>query len=673
MHLTAAVGASALLTALAASLFAAAGAAAGCRLRRPALVEAARRAIVAAAALTTLALAALAFALLRDDFALAHVAAVSSRDMLPHMKWAALYGGQPGSLLFWTWLLSLTLAALALFTVPRIPWGAAHAVAASGAILAAFLLPAVFLASPFEVSAFTPADGVGLNPLLVDRAMLIHPPFMLAGLVSTAAPFALGAAALTSGAIDGRWIRAVRHWALLSWLLLSAGNILGAWWAYTTLGWGGFWGWDPVENSAILPLLPMTAFVHSLMVQERRGMLKLWNLALVFAAFALAVFGTFNVRSGLVESVHSFALSDVGPYFLGVLALTLAVSVGLLGWRAGRLRADHEFEALASREGSLIANNYLFTVIALVILGATLFPVFSELAGGARIAVSAPFYNDAVGPLLIALLALIAAGTVLPWRRAAAATLARRFRGPLAALVLAAAALAAAGVRDPFALATASAALALAWTTLREYAIGARGVRAAGGRGWAASLLALFGRDRRRYGGYLVHLGLAVMAIAAVAAHVYQSQARGVVAPGESFEVGRYTLEFEGLRERAGEANGVEAEVTAALTVRRGGEAVGALAPGRRIFRNFPGQPMAIVDVDSGWREDLYVFLHGWDGDGAAEISAFVNPLMIWLWLGAGLYVLGGIVAVVPDPTPRPPRGAAPPPAAPPSAAGAGA
>ena len=653
MNVTAAIGASALLTALAAALFAVAAALIGQRLRRAALLLAARRAIVVTAAFTTLAIGTLAYALLNDDFTLAHVASVSSRDMLPHMKWASLYSGQPGSLLFWTWLLSLLLAAFTIVTVPRIPWGAAHAVAASGTILAAFLVPAVFLASPFEFSAVTPADGVGLNPLLVDRAMLIHPPFMLAGLVSTAVPFALGAAALLSGQIDGRWIRSVRHWALLSWLLLSVGNILGAWWAYTTLGWGGYWGWDPVENSALLPLLPMTAFVHSLMVQERRGVLKLWNLALVFAAFGLAVFGTFNVRSGLVASVHSFALSDVGPYFLVVLGLTLATSIALLGWRAGRLRPDHDFESLASRESALIVNNYMFTVIALIVLGATLFPVFSELAQGARITVSAPFYNDVIGPLLIALVLLIAAGTVLPWRRAGNATLVRRFRGPLAVLVGSALVLAALGMHDRFALAGTSAAIVLLFVTLREFALGARGLRAAGGRSWPAALLGLFERDRRRYGGYLVHLGLGVMAIALVGSNVYQEQTRATIAPGESFEVGRYTLDYEGLRERAGSANGIELEVAALLTVRRGEEQVGTLAPGRRFFRNFPQQPMAIVDVDLGLREDLYVFLQGWDDAGVAEINAFVNPLMAWLWIGAGVYVLGGIVVFAPQPVPE--------------------
>ena len=648
MNLTATIGAAAVLTALAAALFAVGASVIASQRGRPELLLAARRAMPVAAAFTTLAIATLAYALLNDDFSLSHVASVSSSDMLPHMKWASLYSGQPGSLLFWTWLLSLFLAAFTLLTVPRIPWGSAQAVAIGGGILAAFLVPVAFLASPFEVSAVTPEDGVGLNPLLVDRSMLIHPPFMLAGLVSTAVPFTLGAAALVAGRIDGRWLRSVRHWALLSWLMLSIGNLLGAFWAYTTLGWGGYWGWDPVENSAILPLLPMTAFVHSMMVQERRGMLKLWNLALVLAAFALAVFGTFNVRSGLVASVHSFALSDVGPYFLALLGLTLLGSVVLLTMRSGRLQADHDFESLASRESSLIVNNYLFTVIALIVLGATLFPVFSELLQDARITVSAPFYNDVVGPLLVALLVLMTIGTVLPWRRAARSTLLRRFRGPIAVALLSLVLLAAAGVRDRYALAGMVAAIVLLFVTLREFALGARALRAASGRHWPAAVLALFERDRRRYGGYLVHLGLGVMAIAAVASSVYQEQTRALVAPGESFEIGRYTVDYIGLSERAGVANGIDSEVVAVLRVEDAGEFVAVLEPGRRFFDNFPGQPLTKVDIETGLREDLYVFLQGWDEEGVAEISAFVNPLMIWLWIGAGVYVAGGLVVFAP-------------------------
>ena len=648
MNLLATVGAAALLTAFASATFATGASVVGLRRGDAALLRAGRRAIVATAFFITGATATLATALLTDDFSLAYVASVSSLDMLPRMKWAALYSSQAGSLLFWTWTMSLFMAAFTLLTVPRIPWGAAHAVATCGALLASFLFALIFLASPFETSAFDFADGVGLNPLLVDRGMLVHPPALLAGLTSTSIPFVLGAAALLSGRVDSAWIRAARHWALLSWLVLSVGNFLGAWWAYTVLGWGGYWGWDPVENSALLPLLPLTAFLHSMMVQERTGMLKLWSLALVLAAFVLAVFGTFNVRSGLVASVHSFAQSGVGPYFLVLVGATLLASVVLLAWRAPRMRPEHDFESLLSRETGLILNNYVLTAIALVVLGGTLFPVFSELIRGARITVGPPFFNDIVGPLLIALLALIGVGTVLPWRRAARATLVRRFRAPLLALAASAAALFALGLRDPFALAAVSAAVFIAHVTLREFALGARAARRARGGGWAGAFLGLFDRDRRRYGGYLVHVGVAVMAVAVVGSNVYQQHVRTVAAPGESFEVGRYTFTYDGLSERPGTGNGVSSEVVAGLDVSERGREVARLESGRRFFANFPDQPIAIVAVDSGLRDDLYVFTQGWDDAGVAEFQVFVNPLMLWLWVGAAVYTVGGLIAFAP-------------------------
>lgn len=648
MNLTATIGAGGVLIALACALFATAAATWGQRAGRPPLIAMARRALIATAIFTTLAIGTLVTALLRDDFSLAYVAQVSSRAMLMHMKWASLYSSQAGSLLYWAWITSLLFAVFAWITVPRIPWGAAHAIAVAGGVLAVLLIALAFIASPFRISSITPADGVGLNPLLVDRGMLIHPPFLLAGLASTAVPFTLGAAALLSARTGEAWLRAVRHWALFAWLVLSIGNLLGAWWAYTVLGWGGYWGWDPVENSAILPLLPLTAFLHSAMVQERRGMLKLWNLALVLATFALAVFGTFNVRSGLVASVHSFAQSSVGPYFLVVLAITIVGSVALLAWRAPHLRPDHEFDSLLSRESALIVNNYLLTAIALVILGGTLFPVFSEVARQGRISVGPPFFNDTIGPLLLALLLLLVLGTVLPWRRSTPRTLARRLRAPLATGAIAAVIGLAAGLRDPFALGTVAICVVIAHVTGREYTLAARGVRRAQGGSWPAALSALFERDRRRYGGYLVHLGVAVLAVAVVGSTVYQQQSRAVLAPGESFHAGRYTLRYEGLQQRAGTVNGVQSELVTPVTVLIGTREVAQLAPGRRFFANFPNQPTAIVAVDPGWREDLYLFVQGWDSAGNAEIHAFVNPLMTWLWFGAAIYIAGGLLAFAP-------------------------
>jgi cytochrome c-type biogenesis protein CcmF len=643
VNVTATLGSSLLLTALASSAFAITAAIYGHRVGSARAVVAARRAIVATAALTTLAVLVLAYALLANDFSIDHVASVSSSDMQPWMKWASIYSGQPGSLLYWTWMLSLFLGAFTLTTLRHIPWGAPHAIATMGVLLLAFMIPLVFFASPFRISPITPLDGQGLNPLLVDGGMLIHPPALLAGLVSTAVPFTLGAAALLAGRLDAAWVRHARNWALLSFLILSIGNFLGAWWAYTVLGWGGYWGWDPVENSAILPLLPMTAFLHALMVQERRGMLKGWSLTLVLASFALAVFGTFNVRSGLVASVHSFAQSEVGPYFLVLLGLVVAASVVLLVWRWPRLQADHDFDSFASRETGLILNTYVLIAITLVILGGTLFPVFSELIKGVRITVGPPFFNDVTGPLWIALLLLLTLGTVLPWRRASPGLLRRRLCTPLIALALTLAVLITFGLRDLFALATIGAGSLVLFVTAREFAIGARGVRRANGRDWLSAIASLFQRDQQRYGGYLVHIGVALIAISALSSYAFQEQVRTVVSPGDSFEVGGHTIAYNGLLERQPGVNGISSEVVAQITV--DGDTV--LNPGQRFFTNFVGQPVAIVAIDGNPLRDVYVFMQGWD-EGGAEIQVFINPLMQLLWFGGFIYILGGLLAYAP-------------------------
>ncbi|MQC17219.1 MAG: heme lyase CcmF/NrfE family subunit [Chloroflexi bacterium] len=648
MNVVATLGASALTTALAAAAVAVIASVYGHRTANRTAVAMGRRAIYAVAALTTFAIGLLSYALIVDDFAIAHVASVSSSNMRLHMKSASLWSGQPGSLLFWTWMMSVWMAVFVRVTVPKIPWGAPHAVATCGAVIGAFLLAGVAFASPFRLSPITPADGQGLNPLLVDPGMLIHPPFLLTGLVSTAIPFVIGAAALMAGKIDNAWIRHARGWALASFLALSIGNFLGAWWAYTVLGWGGYWGWDPVENSAILPLLPLTAFLHALLVQERRGMLKSWNLVLVLAAFALAVFGTFNVRSGLVASVHSFAQSEVGAYFLVLLAITVAVSLGLMTWRLPRMRADYEFESLASRETGLILNTYVLTAIALVVLGGTLFPVVSELLRNVRVTVGPPFYNDTTGPLFIALLLLIGVGTILPWRGAGPGLLRRRFTMPVAATVGGTATLVVLGIRDPFAVAALAGAMLIIVTSLREYAIGTRALRRARGSGWLSAFGGIFNRDPQRYGGYLVHIGVAIMAIATVATNVYREQVRAVVSPGETFEVGGYVMQFEDLVSYAPGVDGIDLEVVARVGVYRDGKLVTSMEPGRRFFTNFPEQPTAIVAVQGTLLRDLYVFVQGWDEERLTEIQVFVNPLQQWLWIGGVIYSVGGLLAFAP-------------------------
>ena len=654
MHFVATLGASALLTSLAAALVAVAVSVYGHRRGHAGALAAGRRAIYAVAALNTLAIGTLTYALMTNDFAIEHVASVSSTNMSTHMKWASLWSGQPGSLLFWTWMMSVWMAAFVRITVPKIPWGAPHAVATAGVVITSFLVAAVFFASPFRLSAVTPADGQGLNPLLVDPGMLIHPPALLTGFVSTSIPFIIGAAALMAGKIDNAWIRHARGWALGSFLVLAVGNVLGGWWAYTVLGWGGYWGWDPVENSAILPLLPLTAFLHSLLVQERRGMLKAWNLVLVLAAFALAVFGTFNVRSGLVASVHSFAVSEVGSYFLFLLGLVVAASVVLMVWRLPRMHSEYEYESLVSRETGLILNTYVLIAIALVVLGGTLFPVFSELFRNVRVTVGPPFYNDVAGPLLVIMLALIGIGTILPWRKAAPGLLRRRFAMPLVLTAVVIGALAALGARDLFALLTIAAATLVLAASVREYAVGTRALRSARGASWPIAFGALFNRDPRRYGGYLVHIGVAVMAIAAVTTHVYQEQTRVVVSPGETFEAGGYTMRFDDFVVRRPGVDGIDLDIMAQVSLFKDGELVRTMEPGRRFFTNFPDQPTAIVAVQSNLARDLYMFVQGWDENRLTEIQVFVNPLQMWLWIGAGIFTAGGLLAFAPFRSARP-------------------
>lgn len=377
-------------------------------------------------------------------------------------------------------------------------------------------------------------------------------------------------------------------------------------------------------------------------------MLKGWNLALVLSAFALAVFGTFNVRSGLVASVHSFAESEVGPYFLVLLGIVAAASILLLIWRMPLLRADHDFDSFASRETGLILNTYVLVALALVILGGTLFPVFSELIDGSRITVGPPFFSDTTGPIWIAMLFLIAVGTVLPWRRAASGTISRRLRTPAAVLLATVVVLIAFGMRNVFAITALTGAVLIIYVTGREYFIGARAARRASGRGWITATTSLFERDRQRYGGYMVHIGVAVIAIAVIGSTVFQTQIRTTVAPGESFEVGDYTLNYGGLRVREPGVNGIDQEIVAQVGVQDGDELIASLQPGQRFFTNFENQPVAIVSIDGNLQRDLYVFMQGWDGNQNAEIQAFINPLVQWLWIGGAIYTLGGLLAFAP-------------------------
>ena len=645
MNLIATLGASSLVAAFSCSIFSFAASLIYFRTHTNTLLSLGRYSIIASAMLISFSLLVMAYALLSNDFSIAHVASVSSKNMEPWMKWASIYSGQSGSLLFWTWSLSLFLAAFSLKTLPKIHWGAPHAIIVMALLLSAFLIPLIFFTSPFTISNITPEDGRGLNPLLVDRGMLVHPPALLSGLVSTSIPFTLAMSALMSGRLDSAWIQHAKSWALLSFLILSVGNFLGSWWAYTVLGWGGYWGWDPVENSAILPLLPIAAFLHSQTVQLRRGIFKGWNLTLVLAAFALAVFGTFNVRSGLVASVHSFAQSEIGPYFLLLLGIISFISIILLCLRWNSLKPDQDLDSLLSKETGLILNTYILMAITLVILGGTLFPIFSELIQGVRITVGPPFFNETTGPLWIALLIVMSIGILLPWRKSSRSSLLKRIYNPLLISMITTFILFIFGIRTFTVLLTFLTTEMVLLVTLREFFLGGKIQKNISGQSLFLSTFKLFETNQHRYGGYLVHIGIALMAIAIISSYSFQAQTRQTLSPGESININGYQIQYQNLFESKPGVNGVSKEVLAKVEI----DGKRLIYPGQRLFTNFPNQPVAIVAIDGNPLRDIYVFLQGWTDEGMIELHVFVNPLIQLLWFGGVIYVIGAILAYTPS------------------------
>jgi cytochrome c-type biogenesis protein CcmF len=639
-------GALSLMLALALASFGAVAAPLGRRRGLPELVACADRAALATAGLVTLAVLALVRALLVHDFSLRFVAETTSRAMPASYRVVSLWGGQAGSLLYWCWALTL-LSALAAWRIRR-----AHPALypdALGTLLGVqvfFLGVVALVSSPFERLAVVPLDGRGLNPLLIDDGMRIHPPFLLAGYVSFSVPFALAVAALASGRVGGEWARAVRGWTLLAWVVQGAGLLLGAWWAYRVLGWGGYWGWDPVENVALLPWLVATALLHSLMVQERRGMMKVWNVSLALAGFCLAVFGTFVVRSGVLSSVHAFAQSPLGPFFFGFLGLVLIGALALVLARLPALRADGELDSLLSREAAILLNNLLLIGAAAATLWGTVFPLLSEAARGVKIAVGPQFYEQVNGPIFLGLLLLLGLGPPLGWRRTSRRSLGRIFGWPLVASLLVGVGLwlALGAERAPAALALAASAL-VAGTVVAELARGVA-VRVGHGQAWLPALATLVGRDRRRYGGYLVHLAVALLAVGAVASQHFQVERALTLRRGEAAQVGAYQIASDGLQLDRGP--GYRAVYAQLRLIGPGGSAT--LRPERRAYEGWERQPVSRLAIKTSWPrlDDVYVVLEGWEADGAAMLRVFVNPLVSLVWLGGGLMLLGAALAAWP-------------------------
>lgn len=651
------IGYVAMSLAFALAVYATVTAVVGARRLMPELVVSARNAAFGATGMLTIAIAILVYLLVTGHFQTKYVFEVTNRAAPLFYRVTALWGGQSGSLLFWSWLMSL-FTALALLRKwasmrPLMP----YVIAVTHVTLAFFIGLTVFVANPFEQMAAFPIDGLGLNPLLRHFGMAIHPPVLYIGFVAFIIPYAFAMAALFTRRTDDMWIRTTRRWTLTAWIFLSMGLLLGGWWAYDVLGWGGYWGWDPVENASLIPWLVGTAFLHSVMMQESRGMLKRWNMALIILTFALVIEGTFLTRSGVLSSVHSFAQSAIGPLFLGFIALMFAASFYLFVARWNNLRSDHQLDALISRESFFMVNNLFFVGLTVVVWWGTHFPLFSEALVGVKMVVGPPFFEQSTAPLWAGLIVLMGVAPLIPWRKASLNKLSRSLLWPaIVGLVAVVALYFGVGLKSAGpVLGFGLCAFTLA-VTLNEYWRGVRARRRTRGESYPTALWRLADRNHRRYGGYLVHLGVILVAIGIIGSNAYQVKTQRNLAIGESIAIasdisGSYELTYLGLRE--GKSVDDRLVTEAVLGVMHNGRDSGELIAKREYFIA-QQQPVTIPAKHRTLLGDLYVILAGWEGSGeSATFVVYVNPLVNWLWIGGFIFILGTIVAVWPTPQER--------------------
>jgi len=618
--------------------------------RRRHLVRSGEHAAYAVFALVVVAVAILLRALVQHDFSLEYVAAYSSSTLPLRYTVAALWGGQKGSLLFWAFMLTLFTTIVQLQNRERnrelMPW-----VTATLMTTAAFFLGLLtFVTDPFERLPIAAREGADLNPLLQNYWMTIHPPSLYTGYVSASVPFAFAIAALATGRLGDQWIRSVRRWSLFSWFFLTLGNLFGARWAYEVLGWGGYWAWDPVENAAFMPWLVSTAYLHSVMIQEKKDMLRVWNMVLVLLTFSLTIFGTFLTRSGVISSVHSFTQSGLGPFFIGFLLFVLVVAGGLLAYRLPELRTQATVESFLSRESAFLFNNLVLVGIAFAVFWGTVFPVVSEWVRGVKITVGPPFFNRVNAPLGIALLFLAGVGPAIAWRRASPPNLWRAFAGPVAAGLVAALALRLAGVPLGYAHSTFALGVFVLGTIVQEFWRGMRARQAMLHESPARALSRLVGKNRRRYGGYIIHIGVVAVFVGVAASSVFRVEVQQTLAPGQETAAGKFTLRYERITKQD---DPHVSRLAAVVSVWRDGKAVTTLAPEKRFYKK-PQQPTTEVAMRATLTEDLYLVLGSYDEQsGLVTILAYVNPLVSWIWIGGIVMALGTTVAMWPTPAER--------------------
>jgi cytochrome c-type biogenesis protein CcmF len=618
----------------------------GARFRIQPLLASARHAHWAMSAMVSVAVLTLWSSLLQSDFSLEYVASYSSLTLPTVYKFTALWGGQQGSLLFWTWLLSIFTAIVAFQHRQRNPDIAPYALAVLAGLAVFFLFMLNFVTRPFDMLSRVPTDGQDLNPLLQNYWMAIHPPSLYTGYVSASVPFAFGAAALITGRLDDAWIRSTRRWAIFSWFFLTLGNLFGARWAYEVLGWGGYWAWDPVENAAFMPWLVMTAYLHSVMIQERKDMLKVWNLALIGMAFGLTLFGTFITRSGVISSVHSFTQSGLGPFFLTFLIVVAGSYTALLLARLRQLRSPAEMESYLSREAAFLFNNLVLVGIAFAVFWGTLFPVLSEAVRGVKITVGPPFFDRVNAPLALALFFLMGVGPLIAWRRSSLDSVAKTFTPPAIFGLVTGFGAVAAGLREWYALAAFSLAAFALGTVFVEFRRGVSARRHMVSEGRARAVVNLIGKNNRRYGGYIIHVGVVLAFVGIVGSSFFKTEVKRSIKPGSAFDIGPYEIVFLGLKHE--ETPHLESAL-AQVEVLRHGNPIALMQPGKLFYKR-PQQPATSVAIRSTPANDLYVVLAGIDDDsGLVTFQVFLTPLVFWLWAGGFIMAFGTVIVMWPN------------------------
>jgi cytochrome c-type biogenesis protein CcmF len=632
--------------ALGLALYGSGAAAIGARIKRPALIQSSQHAALGTFVLITAAMILLVYAFLTFDFSVKYVANNTNLGTPFYYRITALWGALEGSIILWSWMLALyTLIVIVRYRRRQAefyPW----VLTVMLGILAFFLLVMTVPASPFQRLSPVPPDGRGLNPLLEDTGMITHPVALYLGFTGFTVPFAFAMAALIIGKTGDEWITATRRWTIVAWYFLSLGLLIGGWWSYHVLGWGGYWAWDPVESAAFMPWLTGTAFLHSVMIQERRRMLKLWNLTLIVLTFGLTLFGTFLTRSGILSSVHSFTQGAIGAFFLAFIALVLLAAFGLVAIRGDRLKAQGELDSIVSRESAFLLNNLFLVAAAFTVFFGTVFPLLSEAVRGVKVSVGAPFFNLVNIPIFLSLLFLMGIGPLIAWRHASRENLRRNFLWPMGIGIAAALVLRLAGVANALALLSMGLAVFVTGTIALDFARATR-ARLRSGERLLPAMGGLLHRQNRRYGGFVVHLGILVIALGVAGSQAWSVQTEATLNAGETLEFSGYRVRFDRLS-ASEESN--HFKVTGSFTVSNGQARPAVMQPAKKFYPQ-EQTPIAYVDYQMGLKEDLYLVLGDFARDGSqATIKVQVNRMVTWIWIGGLVLTLGAALAILPDP-----------------------